>query len=66
MGEFPQTFHDINRAKLLNFLANNVSEIPTSNKVTFGENVLNNTIVDLKGIAPCKHEEAVTRMFVHA
>ena len=52
-----------------NFLANNVSEMPTSNKVfvTFGENVLNNTMVDLnKGIAPCKQQEADTRMCVHA
>ena len=40
----------------------------TSSKVfvTFGENVLSNTMIDLKGIAPCQHKEADTRMFVHA
>ena len=34
--------------------------------VTKEENALSNHTISLEGVSPCRHEEADTRIFVHA
>ena len=57
-----------NKTELFNYLADKISQMPSTNViiVTNGEDAVSNHPMDTSGIAPCSHEEADTRMFVHA
>ena len=60
-----------NKSELFHFLADAIAEMTTSNAVlvTREENVLtsaNYTNFSLEELAPCTHEEADTRIFLHA
>jgi hypothetical protein len=57
-----------NKTELFHFLADKISEIETLNTVivTRGEYDVSNQAVNLDAVAPCSHEEADTRLFVHA
>ena len=60
-----------NKTELFHFLADKVAEMITGNPVimTKEENAItttSNTSVNLDEMAPCTHEEADTRIFVHA
>eukprot|EP00795_Rhopilema_esculentum_P005341 gene5341-513_t len=57
-----------NKIELFHFLAQKISETSTANAVvvTMGEAALANQAMSLSDIAPCDHEEADTRIFVHA
>ena len=58
---------DTNKTELFQFLADVIVEHCTGNIVfvTRAENVVCNLRVDLNNLAPCNHEEADTRIFVH-
>ena len=57
-----------NNTELFYFLADKITEISTSHTIviTKGENYLSNQLISSKNLAPCSHEEADIRMFVHA
>lgn len=57
-----------NKTELFRFLADKIAHMSTPNLVivTKDENVACNDPISLDGIAPCSHEEADTRIFVHA
>jgi hypothetical protein len=56
------------KTELYHFLADNISEMDILNIVigTNGEDAVSNQTVNLDAVAPCSHEEADTRLFVHA
>ena len=60
-----------NKTELFHFLADKVAEMTTGNPVimTKGEDAIttiSDTSVNLEEVVPCSHEEADTRIFVHA
>ena len=58
-----------NKTELFNFLADKVAEMTAGNPViiTKEENAItSDTSANLEEVAPCTHEEADTRIFVHA
>ena len=57
-----------NKTDLLNFQADKIEQMPSPNMVivTKEENALSNHTISLEGVSPCSHEEADTRIFVHA
>ena len=57
-----------NKTELFYFLADKIAEISTSHTIviTKGENVVSNQLISSENLAPCSHEEADTRIFVHA
>ena len=61
---------DENKTELLNFLAHEVVENLSTEKEVFstcGKHVLCSRVhQDVSALAPCSHEEADTRMFLHA
>ena len=59
---------DKNKTELFCFLADKISSIDTNTVivVTKEEHVVSNKDVDTDFITPCTHEEADTRMFLHA
>jgi len=54
--------------QLFHFLADKICEAQTSSTliVTKGEDAISNTRKPLNDVSPCSHEEADTRIFVHA
>ena len=72
-GKLPQNWQSFlrdntNKTELFNFLATKIVELCTTNTVfvTQEENVLCNRPADQEGLSKCNHEEADTRLFVHA
>lgn len=61
---------DENKNELFRFLANYIADLAENEKVitsTYGEGVLCNTEgIDFTNISPCTHEEADTRLLLHA
>lgn len=60
---------DDNKTELFQYLAVNVASIslPDVDVIsTTGVDVISSTAIDKEGLAPCNHEEADTRIFVHA
>lgn len=57
-----------NKQELFHFIADKVTEMKTANIVivTKGEDAVSNQTTNLDAIAPCSHEEADTRIFLHA
>ena len=57
-----------NKTELFRFFADRIVEVNTASTVivTTGEVAQSNQVVDLEDPAPCTHEEADTRMLVHA
>ena len=57
-----------NKAELFNFLADKIACVATPNVVTVTkeEDDVSSRTINLAGVAPCSHEEADTRIFVHA
>ena len=57
-----------NKTDLFNFLADKIEQMSSPNMVivTKEDNVLSNHTNSLEGVSPCSHEEADTRIFVHA
>jgi hypothetical protein len=57
-----------NKTKLFNFLPDKIAQMSTANTiiVTKEEGALSNHETRLDGIAPCIHEEADNRIFLHA
>ena len=59
-----------NKTELFHFLAEKIATTRTTNHhssiVTRGEDALVNQEMALDDISPCSHEEADTRIFVHA
>ena len=73
LGKIPSKWQNFlrendNKAELFNFLADKISGMATPNVVivTKEEDAISNSTIDLAGVAPCSHEEADTRIFVHA
>ena len=60
--------NDANKNELFKFLADKISAAETTSKVivTKGEEAVSNSSHSLDGMPPCCHEEADTRIFVHA
>ena len=58
---------DKNKSSLFQLLAGHVSRIPTDKLVitTHKADVLTNQQCDMSSLAPCTHEEAGTRLYVH-
>ena len=58
---------DDNKTELFSFLASNVAEIDTNKQIitTQGTGVLCSNRQNLSTLAPCTHEEADTRIFLH-
>ena len=58
---------DDNKTELFHFLAEKICQAGTTSMVivTKGEDVISNKIKSLDAAAPCCHEEADTRIFVH-
>ena len=56
-----------NKTELFLFLADRIATITSPNllNVTKGDEALTNHDISLEGVAPCQHEEANTRIFVH-
>lgn len=54
--------------ELFNFLADKITRVATPNVVilTKEKDAVSNCTISLAGVAPCSHEEAATRVFVHA
>ena len=50
------------------FLADKIEQMPSPNMVivTKEENAFSNHTISIEGVSPCSHEEADTRIFVHA
>ena len=59
---------DNNKTELFHFLADKIAEMHTVNVVivTKEELALSTQVINLDHVAPCSHEEADTRIFVHA
>jgi len=59
---------DSNKSELFNFLADRMCDADTTSTiiVTRGDNAISNKVRSLDAVAPCSHEEADTRVFVHA
>ena len=59
---------DSNKTELFNFLAHKMCDADTTSTiiVTRGDNAICNKVRSLDAVAPCSHEEADTRVFVHA
>ena len=59
---------DSNKTELFNFLADKMCDADTTSTiiVTRGDNAICNKVRSLDAVAPCSHEEADTRVFVHA
>ena len=59
---------DSNKTELFHFLAEKMCEAQTTSTVivTKGEDAISNTRKSLDAVSPCCHEEADTRIFVHA
>ena len=57
-----------NKTDIFNFLADKIEQMPSPNMVivTKEDNVLSNHTISLECVSPCSHEEADTRIFVHA
>lgn len=57
-----------NKRELFHFIADKVTETTTANIVivTKGEDAVSNQAAELDAVAPCSHEEADTRIFLHA
>ena len=57
-----------NKTELFHFLAEKMCEAETTSTVivTKGEDVISNTRESLDAVSPCSHEEADSRIFVHA
>lgn len=69
----PKKWHNFlrdntNKTELFNFLADKIVGIQTTNTivVTKGHNAQSNRTMCLNNVSPCTHEEADTRIFVHA
>ena len=60
--------NDENKTELFNFLAEKICSAETTCTiiVTKGEDVISNKELSLEEVTPCCHEEADTRIFVHA
>ncbi|KAJ8372700.1 hypothetical protein AAFF_G00277690 [Aldrovandia affinis] len=72
-GKIPSNWRNFlrendNKAELFNFLADKIARLATPNVVivTKEEDAVSNRTINLAGVAPCSHEEADTRIFVHA
>ena len=72
-GRIPPNWHsflrdDDNKTELLSFLADKIVQNCTENTVvvTQKEDVLCNLQFNVEGLMPCNHEEADTRIFLHA
>lgn len=72
-GKIPSNWRNFlrendNKAELFNFLADKITRVATPNVVivTKEEDAVSNRTINLAGVAPCSHEEADTRVFVHA
>jgi len=73
-GKIPQNWQNFlrnndNKTELFNFLADKISQMSTPNTVIVtreNDVVASNHEVSMDGLAPCCHEEADTRIFVHA
>lgn len=59
---------DENKTELSEFLATHIVMLETASTiiVTKGEDVVSTIPIDKKRVSPCNHEEADTRLFVHA
>ena len=59
---------DDNKTELFEFLATHIEHTETLNTVivTKGEDAVSNTNINRNELSPCTHEEADTRLFVHA
>ena len=59
---------DQNKSELFYQLAEQIAQVTLPGKViisTKGENVVSSSGIDKDGLAPCNHEEADTRVFLH-
>lgn len=72
-GKIPQNWQSFlrdntNKTELFSFLADKIVELCSTNIVivTRLEGVVCNRPISTEGLAPCNHEEADTRIFVHA
>ena len=72
-GKLPQAWRSFlsdndNKTDLFNFLADKIVERcqGTVVIVTREEGAVSNQLISLEGIAPCYHEEADSRLFLHA
>ena len=72
-GKIPSSGHNFlrdngNKTELFNFLADKIAQFSTANTliVTKEEDAVSNHEIRLNGIAPSTHEEADTRIFLHA
>ncbi|KAJ8419194.1 hypothetical protein AAFF_G00006930 [Aldrovandia affinis] len=72
-GKIPSNWRNFlrendNKAELFNFLADKIARVATPNVVivTKEEDAVSNRTINLAGVAPCSHEEADTRIFLHA
>ena len=59
---------DDNKTELFEFLATHIEMTEAANRIvaTKGENVVSNIAINMEGLSPCTHEEADTRLFIHA
>ena len=59
---------DDNKTELFEFLATHIEMNEAANRIvaTKGENVVSNIAINMEGLSPCTHEEADTRLFIHA
>ena len=59
---------DDNKTELFEFLATHIEMTEAANRIvaTKGENVVRNIAINMEGLSPCTHEEADTRLFIHA
>ncbi|KAJ8405154.1 hypothetical protein AAFF_G00321450 [Aldrovandia affinis] len=72
-GKIPSNWRNFlrendNKAELFNFLADKIARVATPNViiVTKEEDAVSDRTINLAGVAPCSHEEADTRIFLHA
>eukprot|EP00745_Piridium_sociabile_P026562 TRINITY_DN4240_c0_g2_i9.p1 TRINITY_DN4240_c0_g2~~TRINITY_DN4240_c0_g2_i9.p1 ORF type:complete len:1084 (-),score=281.98 TRINITY_DN4240_c0_g2_i9:490-3741(-) len=72
-GKIPSNWRNFlrdndNKTELFNFLADKIAQMATPNVVivTKEEDAVSNHTINLDEVAPCSHEEADTRIFVHA
>lgn len=59
---------DSNKTEQFKFLAEKTNDADTTSTVvmTSGDGAISNRVMSLNAVAPCSHEEADTRVFVHA
>ena len=59
---------DSNKTELFNFIADKMCDADTTSTfiVTKGDDAISNKVRSLDAVAPCSHEKADTRVFVHA